>query len=214
MVANRHTCCICNQPRQPVEKHHINGDPGDNAWNNLAVVCRNCHGLVTQKGNLGAQYSEGEVLLFKLQWEKRCKTASADEIDSPLEELSETIVIRGGQHEAYPFDMKRGQELVFAIDANDELDLVICLEEDIEEWLDDSDDDEEVEDTDEDDNSDGEDEDERPLPDGFWHKTGVIECSDQSFTAPKAGCYILLVVNWDDDPTEVTVDVAVWRPDR
>jgi hypothetical protein len=32
-------------------------------------------------------------------------------------------VIRGGKHEEYPFDMKRGQELVFAIEANDELDL-------------------------------------------------------------------------------------------
>ncbi len=210
MVANRHACCICNQPRQPVEKHHINGDPADNAWNNLAVVCRNCHGLVTQRGNLGAQYSEGEVLLFKLQWEERCKTASVDEIESPLEELSETIVIRGGKHEEYPFDIKRGQELVFAIEANDELDLVICLEEDIEEWLDAGDDEEESDEDDFEDEDDDED-DERPLPEGLWQKTGVIECSDRSFIAPKTGSYILLLVNWDDDPTEVTVDAAVWR---
>ena len=38
-----------------------------------------------------------------------------------LEELSETIIIQGGEHEEYPFDMKRGQELVFAIDANDDV---------------------------------------------------------------------------------------------
>src|SRR5258708_37877329 len=111
MVANRHTCCICNQSRLPVDKHHINTDPADNAWNNLAVVCRNCHGLVTQKGNLGAQYTPGEVLLFKLQWEKRCKEATADEIESPVEELSETIVIRGGEHDEDPLDRTRGQEL-------------------------------------------------------------------------------------------------------
>jgi hypothetical protein len=84
MVANRHTCCICNQPRHPVEKHHINEDPSDNAWSNLALVCRTCHGLVTQKGNLGARYSQGEVLLCKLRWEKRCAEAPVDENESPL----------------------------------------------------------------------------------------------------------------------------------
>jgi len=145
----------------------------------------------------------------------RCRTASADEIEAPLEELSETIVIRGGRHEKYPFEMKRGQELVFAIYANDELDLVICLEEDIEEWLDDNDEDDGDEDDDAEDedyeDEDEEDEDEdRPLPAGLWHKTGVIECSDISFVAPKAATYILLLVNWDEGPTEVKVDVAVW----
>src|SRR5438067_1000768 len=108
MVANRHTCCICNEPRHPVEKHHINGDPAENDWNNLAVVCRNCHGLVTQKGSLGAQYTPGEVLQFKLKWEKRCAEATLEEIDSPSEEVRETVVIEGDEHEEFPFDMTRG----------------------------------------------------------------------------------------------------------
>ena len=119
----------------PVEKHHINEDPADNAWNNLAVVCRNCHGLVTQKGNLGARYSQGEVLLCKLRWEKRCAEAPVDEIESPLDELHETRLIDGDTHAEYPSDMKRSQELVFSIEANDALDLVICREEDIDAWL-------------------------------------------------------------------------------
>jgi hypothetical protein len=208
MVANRHTCCICTEPRHPVEKHHINGDPADNAWNNLAVVCRNCHGLVTQRGNLGAQYTQGEVLLFKLRWEKRCAEAREEEIDSPLEELREIKIIEGGEHEAYPFDLKRGQELVFSIDADDPLDLIICDEEDIESWAEsEGDDDEEnegeddQEDDDEDEDEEGDDEedtdeDDRSLPDGYWFKTGVIECGEKSFIA--------------DEATEVTVDATVW----
>lgn len=48
----------------------------------------------------------------------------------------------------------------------------------------------------------------RTLPDGYWDKTGVIECSEKSFVAPKRGRYVLLIVNWDGDPTEVTVDNA------
>ncbi|MDR3741840.1 MAG: HNH endonuclease signature motif containing protein [Terracidiphilus sp.] len=215
MVANRHTCCICNQPRHPVEKHHINEDPSDNEWSNLAVVCRNCHGLVTQKGNLGARYSQGEVLFFKLRWEKRCAEAPIDDIESPLDELHETRLIDGDTHAEYPFDMKRSQELVFSIKANDALDLVICREEDINGWLenvDDEDEDDEVDCDNDDEDLDGEDaeDEERVLPDGFWTNTGVIECGETLFVAPKAGRYVLLLVNWDEDATKVAIDATVW----
>jgi hypothetical protein len=205
MVANRHTCCICHEPRHPVEKHHIDGDPADNAWNNLAVVCRNCHGLVTAKGNVGASYTPGEVLRYKLLWEKSCAEAGAEEIDSPVEEVHETKLIDGeGGYEAYPFDMEEGDELVFSIDANDALDIVICDEEDVEAWA-------EGEDEDEDEEEDDEEEEECPLPPGYWSKTGVIECSEKSFVAEEEGRYVLLLVNWDDEATEVTVDAAVWE---
>jgi len=203
MVANRHTCCICQEPRHPVEKHHINGDPADNVWNNLAVVCRNCHGLVTAIGNLGARYSPGEVLRYKQNWEKRCTEADKEEIDSPVEEIHETKLIEGGEHEMYPFDMNEGDELVFSADANDCLDLVICHEEDVAAWAD--------EDVDE---EDDEEDDECPLPAGYWHRTGVIECREQTFEAPADGRYVLLLINWDDDATEVSIDAAVWESEE
>jgi hypothetical protein len=197
MVANRHTCCICHEQRHPVEKHHINGDPSDNAWNNLAVTCRNCHGLVTAKGNLGARYTPGEVLRYKLDWEKRCAEDDTNEIDSPVEEIHETRLIEGDEHEIYPFEMKEGDELVFSVDASDPLDVVVCDEADAEAWSDGEVDEED-------------DDDELPLPAGYLHLTGLAECRERSFTAPEDGCYVLLLVNWDDEATEVTIDAAVW----
>ena len=50
----------------------------------------------------------------------------------------------------------------------------------------------------------------RPLPPGYWHKTNVIAGDEYRFVAEDTGSYVLLLVNWDDDPTEVTVDAAVW----
>jgi hypothetical protein len=47
MATNRHTCCICNTPREPVEKHQIHGDPAKNNWNNLAV-----QGIVFRRNEL------------------------------------------------------------------------------------------------------------------------------------------------------------------
>ena len=202
MVANRHTCCICHEPRHPVEKHHVSGDPSDNEWNNLAVVCRNCHGLVTVKGGLGARYTPGEVLRYKLDWERRCGEGDADDIDSPIEELNETRLIDGGAHEIYPFEMEEGDELVFSIDASDPLDVVVCGEEDAEAWS--------AGEADEDDDDDGE----RPLPTGYLHLTGLSECRERSFAVPEDGCYALVVVNWEDGATEVTIDAAVWAAEE
>jgi hypothetical protein len=48
-------------------------------------------------------------------------------------------------------------------------------------------DDDEFPDEDEDEIDD--DDDDRPLPEGLWQERGVIECSDRSFIAPKAGNY-------------------------
>lgn len=201
MAANRHTCCVCHEPRNPVEKHHINSDPADNAWNNLAVVCRNCHGLVTATGSLGARYTPGEVLRYKQLWEKRCAESDEIEIESPVEEVHETKLIKGGEHEDYPFDMAEGDALVFAIDANDYLDIVICDEQELDEWAG-----KEIE-IDEDDVD-------RVLPAGYWHKTNVMNCGVQRFEAPEDGSYVLLLVNWDDEATEVAVDAAVWEAEE
>ncbi len=113
-----------------------------------------------------------------------------------MEEIHETKLIQRGEHEPYLFDMNGGDELVFSIDANDCLDLVICHEEDLDAWADGD--------------EEGQDGDERPLPSGYWHRSGVIECREQSFEAPEDGCYVLLLVNWGDEATVVTIDAAVW----
>lgn len=206
LAANRHTCCICHEPRHPVERHHINGDPTDSVWDNLAVLCCNCHGLVTAKSNIGCRYTPGEVLRYKKVWEKRCAEAEEDEIDSPVEQIHETKLVGGSSHEVYPFNMEEGDELVFSIDANDYLDAVICDEEDVDEWVD-------GEDDDEDETDDDTDDDECPLPKSYWSRTGVTE-GEYSFVSPEVGRYVLVLVNWDDEATEVTVDAAVWEAEQ
>ena len=195
MAANRHTCCICHEPRHPVEKHHIDENPGNNVWDNLAVLCRNCHGLVTAKSNLGSQYRRGEVLAYKRAWEDRCREEGTEEIESPSEEIHETKLIGGSEHEEYAFDMEEGDELVFSLVANDCLDVVICDEDDVRAW------------------EEGEADEEEPLPEGYWFRTDVME-GEYTFVAPEEGRYVLLLVNWDGEKTEVTVDAAVWEPEE
>lgn len=148
--------------------------------------------MVSSKGPLGNSYKPGEVLRYKQLWEKRCEEASEGEIDEPLDEVHETKEIEGNGNEEYAFELEEGNELVFSISANDYLDAVICEQEDIEAW------------------AEGEHDEDRPLPDGFWHRTGIMNGSDYRFVAPEDGSYVLLVINWDEDPTEVEIDAAVW----
>lgn len=220
MVANHHTCCICEEPRHPVEIHHIDFDPSKNDWNNLAVVCRNCHGLITAKSNLGSNYTPNEVLKYKHEWEKRCAESDEEEIESPTQPINETKLIRGNNDETYDFDMEKDDELVFSVDADGYLDVVICSAEAFEEWVEsDSDDDgeddyeEEGDDDYEEDEEDEDDEDDEcSLPESDWVRRDVAN-GEYKFGAPEDGNYVLLLINRNDDPVEVTVDAAVW-PDE
>jgi len=43
-------------PRKDVQIHHIDGTPGNSHLANLAVVCLDCHSLVSGTRGLGRQY--------------------------------------------------------------------------------------------------------------------------------------------------------------
>jgi hypothetical protein len=70
LYRNDHTCCICNVPRKHVQIHHMDGDPSNRSIANLAVVCLDCHSLVTGAQGLGRHYGAGEVGRYKRTWER------------------------------------------------------------------------------------------------------------------------------------------------
>jgi hypothetical protein len=47
-------------------------------------------------------------------------------------------------------------------------------------------------------------EEEKSLPVGYWHRTDIIECGEKRFTADEDGRYMLLLINWGDEPAEVS----------
>jgi hypothetical protein len=70
LYRNKHICCICRTPNKHVQIHHIDGNPNNNVLANLAVVCLDCHSLVTGHSGLGRQYAPGEVRKYKKAWEQ------------------------------------------------------------------------------------------------------------------------------------------------
>ena len=71
---NDHTCCICRQRWKDVQIHHIDGDRTNNAASNFAVLCLNCHSVVTGTRGLGKRYSVLEVSRYKRNWESLVRT--------------------------------------------------------------------------------------------------------------------------------------------
>lgn len=43
MFASDRTCCVCREPRRKAKIHHIDQDPSNNTFDNLAVLCDDCH---------------------------------------------------------------------------------------------------------------------------------------------------------------------------
>ena len=70
LYRSNHTCCICMIPRKDVQIHHIDGKPNNNQLSNLAVVCLDCHSLVSGTRGLGRQYGTGEIRKHKRTWEQ------------------------------------------------------------------------------------------------------------------------------------------------
>lgn len=65
IVGNRNRCCTSKEPRKHVVIHHIDGSPGHNDLENHAVVCLDCHSLVSSETQLGRRYSINEVRNYK-----------------------------------------------------------------------------------------------------------------------------------------------------
>jgi hypothetical protein len=87
LVANDRTCCKCRTPNREVQIHHIDGNPANFARENLAVLCRDCHGLTETKFSFTRNFSPEEVRIYKASWEDqvRLRLNPHIEVDQQIE---------------------------------------------------------------------------------------------------------------------------------
>ncbi|BCX88124.1 hypothetical protein MIN45_P0491 [Methylomarinovum tepidoasis] len=67
------TCCVCREKGEPVEIHHIDQNPSNNAENNLVVLCKNCHDEAHTKHSLSQNLTPERLKKFKKKWEEEVK---------------------------------------------------------------------------------------------------------------------------------------------
>jgi hypothetical protein len=69
LFKNDRTCCICQDKTKRVQIHHIDGDPGNNAIDNLAVVCTDHQDEIHKRGGITKGYSPHLIKKYKHHWE-------------------------------------------------------------------------------------------------------------------------------------------------
>lgn len=74
MFASDKTCCVCRDSLRKTQIHHINGDPSNNDFKNLAVVCLDCHSNVHTQHAFARNLSPDLIRLYNESWREIVKT--------------------------------------------------------------------------------------------------------------------------------------------
>jgi len=68
LFRSHRTCCVCREPRKPVQIHHIDEDPSNGNEGNLAVLCFDCHDQTQIKGGFARKLNAQQIILYRDDW--------------------------------------------------------------------------------------------------------------------------------------------------
>lgn len=59
-------CCVCR--RRGTQLHHVDGNPANNRFTNLCLLCLNCHDEATRTGGLTRKLTPATIRRFRTAW--------------------------------------------------------------------------------------------------------------------------------------------------
>jgi hypothetical protein len=62
------TCCVCRKPDEDYQIDHIDDDPSNNTFENLAVLCLRCHNKATKTGGVARSLSPELIKKYREEW--------------------------------------------------------------------------------------------------------------------------------------------------
>ncbi len=68
LFASDRTCCVCRVKGKPTQIHHIDDNPAHNVFENLAVLCFDCHNLTQVRGGFHNKLDAAQVLRYRDDW--------------------------------------------------------------------------------------------------------------------------------------------------
>lgn len=71
MFLHDRACCVCCQPGQAVQIHHIDEDPTNHAVENLVVLCLEHHEQTQIRGGFGKKLKAADIIRHRDDWLRR-----------------------------------------------------------------------------------------------------------------------------------------------
>jgi hypothetical protein len=203
MFQNRHTCCVCRTPRKHVQIHHKDEDTSNNNPENLAVVCVDCHSLITADQGFGRKYTAREIVLFKTNWEAQCavfhnppvgddaedEEEDEDDAEEPADSYYTDTILPAESHIDRHYILEEGDEIKLWIDSDERLEVIIMTTRNYNLWAEDEEDD----------------------------RLKFLEYHDDqyelstSYTVPKDGKYTVVVCNHTEEDADLQLDISIWE---
>lgn len=81
------TCCVCRQPHRKFQIHHIDEDPSNNVFSNLATLCGDCHSDAHTTQSFARNLTPGAITLFNNSW----RDIVLARLTMPLPELADKV---------------------------------------------------------------------------------------------------------------------------
>lgn len=116
-----HTCCKCTVRGKTIQIHHIVEEPRNNAIENLAPLCLECHNETMITGGFGRHLNAGLVTKYRGEWIERVKNRKkqADELASiqTVTGTTQTHIVTQTTNEEEDFlDYKTNEDAELLID--------------------------------------------------------------------------------------------------
>ncbi len=81
------TCCVCRAQGKAVQIHHIDDNPSNNEFRNLAVVCFDCHRETQIRGGFDRKLDADQVTLYRDDWIRSVSRKRASDISDIISEV-------------------------------------------------------------------------------------------------------------------------------
>jgi hypothetical protein len=95
LYASDRTCCVCRLEKTKVQIHHIDEDPSNNSFENLAVICLNCHSDAHTHAAFVRNLTPQLIGLYNTSWRDVVKLKlNPHQVDSAKAELTSEILVK------------------------------------------------------------------------------------------------------------------------
>ena len=105
LYASDGTCCVCAElgRGKRVQIHHIDGNRNNHTFDNLAVLCFECHNKTQERGGFAQQLTAEVVIEYRKNWNNR--------VCSRRKKFDEIIATLSQQHEVSSSNLLEHKEL-------------------------------------------------------------------------------------------------------